>query len=542
MDNLKNDINPSFIAMIPKLAPGELKGLKDYFKVLEAHRQEITPRLIQMISRHPEFRTILQNSPSPQAEGQQGAANELQRRAIFEAEWEPYIKSLQIQGMQYAQTNLSFHAWFDIVGAFRRYMVPYLLKAYGNSPKRLLSAINGADILIDLAMSVIGESYLETKERLIRDKENKIEAMNERAKTDEMFFRAFRASPAAISIATMPDGRWIQVNEALTKMTGYTSEEVIGHTSAELGLVDEVARARIVQSIRDKGSVRDVEIQVRTKSNEILEVLVSVEQIELNGQACALTIQYDITELKRAEKEVRRLNKDLEQRQHELEAINKELEAFSYSVSHDLRAPLRSIDGFSKALLEDFAGQIPLEGQGYLQRIRLAAQKMASLIDDLLDLSRVTRAQLKPVPIDMSALARSISSELEESQPERKVIFSIEPNLTANADLNLMKIVLENLLNNAWKFTSKKPNARIDVGCTQQAGRQEFYVRDNGAGFEMTYVDKLFGAFQRLHNERDFPGVGVGLATVQRIIRRHGGQVHAQGSIDHGATFTFSLS
>jgi PAS domain S-box-containing protein len=542
MENSPNDLDPRLLAMIPKLTPVELQGLKDYFKILEAHRPDMTAQLIQVISKHPEFKTFMQNSPSQQGGGGQGTANELQHRAIFDGEWEPYIKSLQAQGMQYAQTDLSFHAWFDIVGALRRIMVPYLLKEYSKSPKRLLSAINGVDLLIDLAMGVIGESYLETRERSIRDQEKKMKLLIERAKSDEKFYKAFRASPAAISIATMPDGRWLEINEALTKMTGYTSEEVIGRTSAELGLVDAAARAKILESIRDKGYVRDVEIQMHTKSNEIVEVLVSVEQIEIDGQACALTIQYDITELKSAERQVRRLNHDLEQRQVALEATNKELEAFSYSVSHDLRAPLRSIDGFSQALLEDFGDQIPVEGQGYLQRIRLAAQKMANLIDDLLNLSRVTRALLKPISIDLSELAGGIVNELKESQPERNVVFSIEPNLTATADLNLTKIVLENLLNNAWKFTSKQPEAKIEFGCKQHADRPQFFVSDNGAGFDMNYADKLFGAFQRLHSENDYPGTGVGLATVQRIIHRHGGEVHAQGSINHGATFYFTLS
>jgi PAS domain S-box-containing protein len=360
--------------------------------------------------------------------------------------------------------------------------------------------------------------------------------------SDQKFSKAFRASPAAISIATLPDGRWIEINEALATMTGYNSEELIGHTSSELGLVDAVARAKILQSIREQGSVRNVEIQMHTKSKEIVEVLVSVEQIELNGQACALTIQYDITELKRALSEVRRLNSDLEQRQVALEAANKELEAFSYSVAHDLRAPLRSIDGFSQALLEDYAGKLDAEGRKYLQQVRESAHEMNRLIDALLTLSRVTRSELHCERVDVSALARSMLARLQNNEPERKAELVISDGLVANGDARLVEVVLQNLLANAWKFTGKCPMARIEVGVGQEDGRQVFFVRDNGAGFDMTYAHKLFGVFQRLHSGAEFEGTGIGLATVQRIIQRHGGRVWAEGEVGRGAMVYFTLN
>jgi signal transduction histidine kinase len=217
-----------------------------------------------------------------------------------------------------------------------------------------------------------------------------------------------------------------------------------------------------------------------------------------------------------------------------VDAANRELEAFSYSVAHDLRAPLRAIDGFSQALLEDHAAKLDADGQRCLARVRAAAQKMAVLIDDLLQLSRITRAELVPRPIDLAHIARTVAAELER-ESHREIV--IADNLTADADPKLVAIVLENLLGNAWKFTGKRADARIEVGRDDRG----FFVRDNGAGFDMAYREKLFGVFQRLHADADFAGTGIGLATVKRIVERHGGRVWADAKIGEGATFWFTL-
>ncbi|MBI2843289.1 MAG: PAS domain S-box protein [Armatimonadetes bacterium] len=255
-----------------------------------------------------------------------------------------------------------------------------------------------------------------------------------------------------------------------------------------------------------------------------------------------LGIFWDITEQKRSEEQIKRLNEDLRHRAAELEAANKELEAFSYSVSHDLRAPLRSVDGFSQALLEDYADKLDEQGKDYLGRVRSAAKRMAQLIDDLLRLSRVTRAEMHREEVDLSAMARDAAESLKQSQPEREVEFDIAPDLTAYADPQLLRIVLDNLLGNAWKFTGKHKRAYIMFSSVQQEGKQVYFVRDDGAGFDMAYIDKLFVPFQRLHSMEEFPGSGIGLAIVQRIIRRHGGSVWAEGAVEHGATFYFTLS
>jgi signal transduction histidine kinase/uncharacterized protein HemY len=226
----------------------------------------------------------------------------------------------------------------------------------------------------------------------------------------------------------------------------------------------------------------------------------------------------------------------------EISRANRELESFSYSVSHDLRAPLRAINGFSHVLLEDHAGQLDANGQAYLKRIGDASHHMGQLIDDMLRLSRVTRAEIHRQPVDLSDLARSILADFCGAHPGRRVEVSVMPGLLVNADPNLMRILLQNLLGNAWKFTQKQVNVKIEFGAIKKDEHQVYYVRDNGAGFDMAYVDKLFGAFQRLHDAAEFEGTGIGLATVQRIIHRHGGLVWAEGAVGQGATFFFTLA
>jgi light-regulated signal transduction histidine kinase (bacteriophytochrome) len=224
-----------------------------------------------------------------------------------------------------------------------------------------------------------------------------------------------------------------------------------------------------------------------------------------------------------------------------LEAINHELEAFSYSVSHDLRAPLRALDGFSRTLLDEYADQLDQRGRDRLKRIRLAAQRMAELIDSLLKLSRVTRTELKWEVIDLSKLANEILDTLQQMEPDRKVRYTVQSGLIVRGDAILLRIMLDNLLSNAWKFTARNQQAFIEVGCNVTKERIIYFIRDNGAGFDMAYADKLFGVFQRLHDPHEFPGTGIGLATVQRVIHKHGGQIWAESTIDQGSTFYFTL-
>ncbi|HXQ21141.1 MAG TPA: ATP-binding protein [Candidatus Acidoferrales bacterium] len=271
----------------------------------------------------------------------------------------------------------------------------------------------------------------------------------------------------------------------------------------------------------------------------------------------------DISGRKQAEDEVRRLNAELDQRVRErtrqLEATNHEFEAFAYSVSHDLRAPLRAIDGFSKALLEDYGNALDPQAHHCLSRVRAGTVHMAKLLDDLLSLSRVTHSEMRLQSVDLSGLAQTVASELQKAQPHRTVEFVIAPGLIAQGDTHLLRLVLENLLGNAWKYTSQHTHARIEFDALPDTDGNDpaahgaeaeghnlqatpvYFVRDDGAGFDIRHVDRLFRVFQRLHSTNEFEGTGIGLATVQRIIHRHGGRIWAEGAVDRGATFYFSL-
>lgn len=246
-------------------------------------------------------------------------------------------------------------------------------------------------------------------------------------------------------------------------------------------------------------------------------------------------------ELQKQNHQIHELNRVLQSRAAELEMANRELEAFSYSVSHDLGAPLRSIEGFVRAMEEECGGVLDAKAKNYLDRVHSAAKRMSELIRDLLEMSRVTRTEIQRRQFNLSELARSIIDVIKDANPERKLDFHAPAMLEAFGDARLMRIVLENLLGNAFKFTAKKPIARIELGSMYANGILTYFVRDNGAGFDMAYANKLFGPFQRLHRFEDFPGTGVGLATVQRIIRRHGGEIWVEAGVDKGATFFFTL-
>jgi light-regulated signal transduction histidine kinase (bacteriophytochrome) len=282
--------------------------------------------------------------------------------------------------------------------------------------------------------------------------------------------------------------------------------------------------------------------QWQTTEIEFVSQIANHLGVALQHAELMAELRAEVIERQQAEQAVQTLNRGLQQAIVDLKAVNRELESFSYSVSHDLRAPLRSIDGFSQALLEDCLDQLDVSGQDYLRRIRNATQRMGNLIDDLLNLSQVTRSEMNLDSVNLSLLASHIYTEFHQNEPERQVQFSVQPGLIARGDARLLQVLLVNLLTNAWKFTSKHPQARIEFGTiSDETDIPVYFIRDDGAGFDMAFANKLFGPFQRLHNINDFPGNGIGLATVQRVAHRHGGKVWAEGAVEQGATFYFTL-
>jgi hypothetical protein len=331
-------------------------------------------------------------------------------------------------------------------------------------------------------------------------------------------------------------GRYLFVNRQFQEVFAVARERVIGRTDEE-ALPAPVARLFRASDQMVLSGVTPRELEETIPGADGVHTYLSLKfpLRDAGGTPYAVCcVATDITERKRAADALRHAIAAAEQ-------ANRELEAFSYSVAHDLRAPLRSIDGFSQALLEDYAERLDEEGRQYLRYVRESAQHMAQLIDDLLALSRVTRSELRRERVDLSGLARAVLAQLQRTQPDRRVRLVIADGLSAAGDARLLRVAFENLLGNAWKFTGRRAEALIEFGLNGDAGEPIYFVRDNGAGFDMAYADKLFGVFQRLHSSADYEGTGIGLATVQRIVSRHGGRIWAEAEVDRGATFRFTL-
>jgi light-regulated signal transduction histidine kinase (bacteriophytochrome) len=325
-------------------------------------------------------------------------------------------------------------------------------------------------------------------------------------------------------------------------MTGFSREEVIGRTSVELGMwVDAGERAAMVELLRRDRVIKDQETRYRMKSGEVRIMLRSAELIELGGETCIINVTRDITERKRAEEEIRKLNRELEKRVKELLDANRELDAFSFTVSHDLRTPLVAIGGFARRLRRRHAAVLNKEAGEMLEAIESSVGKMEELIDALLAFSRSGRQQMHFSRVDMNALVRSVFNELRAGVPERKIQLEAGKLLPVEADRSLIRQVFINLLSNAVKFTRPREIAIIEVDCRAKGNSIVYSVRDNGIGFDMIEADKLFNVFQRLRSAEDVEGTGIGLSIVHRIIARHGGSLRAEGRPGKGATFYFTL-
>ena len=365
--------------------------------------------------------------------------------------------------------------------------------------------------------------------------------------SETRYRRLFETAQDGILILDADTGQILDVNPFLMEMLGYSKEELLGKKLWEIGAFWDTDTSKTAfRELQSNGYVRydDLPLETSARGHVAVEFVSNVYLVNHNKVAqCNIR---DITARKQADAEIHKLNVELERRVRErtvqLESLNKELETFNYSVSHDLRAPLRRILGFTEALREDYAGTQSAESLQLIQHICGSVERMNALIGALLELARFSRDEVKRKSVDLSAVVHDIAAELQQHDPARQVEFVIGEGITVIGDDQLLRIVLENLLSNAWKFTARRVSARIEFGTTLQGDESAaYFVRDDGAGFDMAYADKLFGAFQRLHSEREFPGIGIGLATVQRIIHRHDGRVWAQGKVDEGATFYFTI-
>jgi PAS domain S-box-containing protein len=365
--------------------------------------------------------------------------------------------------------------------------------------------------------------------------------------SETRYRRLFESAQDGILILDANTGLVTDVNPFLITMLDYSKEEFIGKQLWELGAIKDIAMSKqAFLELQNKGFVRFDNLPLQTKAGKHVAVEFVSNVYLVDHTSIAQCNIRDITDRVDALSEITKLNTDLEKRvidrTAQLEYANKELEAFNYSVSHDLRAPLRRVMGFTEALTNDNSNNPSVESLRLINKIRFSIENMDALIEALLGLSRFSSFKLKEQSVNLSEVVKQITTELQQTNLDRLVEFEIPEGILVRGDRQLLQIVLENLIGNAWKFTSNRVETAIEFGKTQKEGVSAYFIKDNGAGFNMDYAEKLFNAFSRLHSEKEFPGIGIGLATVQRIIHRHGGRVWAEGDVDQGATFYFTLN
>lgn len=381
-----------------------------------------------------------------------------------------------------------------------------------------------------------------------------INEYTERIEEDQQQIKLLMDSTSEAIYGVDIDGICTFVNKSCLRMLGYQNEsdllgksihELIHHTYPDGAHYPKAKCAVRLATLQGKSQHKDDEVHWRANGTSF-PIEYWSHPIHKHGEVIGTVVAFiDITERKHIEEELHQYRDHLEnlvaERTYELTQLNQELESFSYSVSHDLRAPLRSIDGFSFAVLEDYGDKLDETGMHYLNRIRQGSQMMAQLIDDILELSRVSRGEVKRVQVDLSSMVEEIMNTLLHADQDRKVVVDVMPGVTCNADEGLTRIALNNLVSNAWKYSQDNPQTRIQFGMEDRNSSRVFYVRDNGVGFDMRYVGKLFKPFQRLHGDDQFEGTGIGLATVARVISRHKGKVWAESEIGKGSTFYFTI-
>lgn len=521
--------NPEAIAA-PNFSDSDIVVLKKYFEFNKKYYEKINDELTAKLSDHPLWGPMLKMRTPEQTQAQQERSQEMQRAAIYDGKWKEYSRDLIEQGRMYARMNVTYADWYEIIRMYKVHLLPHIKIDFADSVKDAVDFIDGLSKFLDYAMYGIAEAYFQEKNAIIRESEER--------------FRAIFENSA--------DHIYLLDQQGIIQMINHTvkevkKEDIIGKSIYDVQHKNnhEVVKSGIDKVFGEKIPVHfETEIQLASGARFFSNTASPVFHKDGTVQS-AVVIARDITEQKIAQTQVIELNATLEtkvqSRTEELNSINKELESFSYSISHDLRGPLRAISGFTQILQEEIPSDLNEEAKDAMQEIIINAARMGRLIDDLLEFSRLGKQQISKVKIDMNELVNSVINELKKSGVRDDLQFTVKPLKSTMGDYGMLKQVMTNIVSNAIKYSGKKPKAEIEIGITSNGNGDAYYVKDNGVGFDMAYYDKLFGVFQRLHRNDEFEGTGVGLAIVQRIISRHGGKVWAEGKKDHGATFNFSL-
>ncbi len=513
----------------PNFTKKDIEILKMYFELSKKYNPVISEALTADLADHPLWGPLMKQQTPEQRKAQNERSLAMQHAAIYEGKWEEYSKDLLAQGVMYAQMNISYSDWYELIKMYKDYLLPYIKKDFADSAEKAILYLEGLSKFIDFAMYGIAEAYFAEKNRLIQANEER--------------FRAIFYNSMDHMTLIDRNARIILVNRIPSH---YNKADVIGKSILGFQTAENVETVKkAVHSVfeQKESSVFDT---AHLAGENKLYYSSSISPIySENGEVnAAVIISRDLSLQKEAEEEVKELNRSLEikveERTKELRDVVKELESFSYSISHDLRSPLRAINGFTHILKDSYADGNE-EALDAMDEIINNTQRMGHLIDDLLEFSRLGRAELKKVTVDMRVLVETVIQELTRVPSERKIDITLQQMEKVTGDQNLLKQVLVNIIDNALKYTSKKEHTLIEIGSYADGGNIICYVKDNGAGFDMAYYGKLFGVFQRLHSASEYEGTGVGLALVQKIITKHSGKVWAEGRVGMGATFYFSL-
>ena len=679
------------IKLIPILTKQEKQEIVTYYTVYEKYADEFSKKATEDLKDHPVFGKLIRDIPKDVSEANDKLSRELQKDAIINNNWQPYIEYQMEQGRAYAKMGLDFKSWYEVVALVRNYITPYLQKEYGSGAE-FISSLNGMNRFLDIAMGIIGEAYMQEKEGMIKQ-------ANENLQKNIKEISDYKYALDESSIVAITDQKGIitYTNDNFCKISKYSREELIGQdhriinsgyhpkefirelwitiangkiwrgklkNKAKDGTIywvdttivpflNEIGKPyqyvairaditqqkkaqleiqklneELEQKVIDRTAQLESNIQQLKESEEkysmlfnsidegfcIIEMIfdeqkkpvdyrfltnnasfekqtglhdavgkrmrelapdheehwfeiygkiaLTGESLRFENQAEQLHRWYDvyafpvgepenrqvgilfndITPRKQSEESIKQLNKELESNLYQIESVNKELESFSYSVSHDLRAPLRGIHGYTQILYEDFGNELSDEAKRVMNKIMDNAKKMGQLIDDLLAFSRLGRKELTKMNLSMNEIVSGIYEELKKNEDHRDITFNINNLPLSFADSTTMKQVWINLISNSLKYSKRKEKTIIEIGSEIKGDEIIYYIKDNGAGFDMRYADKLFGVFQRLHSEEEFEGTGVGLAIVQRIISKHGGRIWAEGKVNEGAVFYFTLN